>query len=537
MSTAAARARTLTLPRSVRGETVAVVLFVGALMLFSLWMRTRALGASLWMDEGLSIGIASQPFLDIPGVLRQDGSPPLYYLLLHVWMAVLGNGPAETQGLSTAIAVLGIPAGLWAGWTLFGRRAGLICASLAATNYFLTAYAQETRMYSLMVVLSLVVTATFLHVFVFRNRRYLPAFVVFLAAILYTHSWGIFVTAGTLAALGLLLVAGPPEDRRALLRDGLIGYGAAFLLYVPWLPTLIFQAQHTGAPWVNPPRFGVAIQIVQSLLNGGTVTAALVLGAGAGIAAVIAARTGRGRRFGLEQFSPEGRAVLVAAALAVATLAIAWIFSQFAPAWTTRYLGVTLGPIFLIGALGFARAGRLGILALVIVLAIWSIPRNGPLESKSNAGDISFETRGMLDDGDLVVTLQPEQSPLINYHLADNVDGELVQASQLGEFATPGVMDWRDAMDSLRDATPQRNLTPLLDRLETGQHVLLVHPVTSPASNWEAPWTELVRRRAAQWGAAMAADERFTLDIAVPEVYRRANRIGVRGVLYTKTGS
>jgi hypothetical protein len=35
----------------------------------------------------------------------------------------------------------------------------------------------------------------------------------------------------------------------------------------------------------------------------------------------------------------------------------------------------------------------------------------------------------------------------------------------------------------------------------------------------------------------MAADERFTQQLAVPEVYRRANKIGVRAVLYTKTGS
>lgn len=537
MATVAARARTLPLPRSLRGGTVAVIAFIAALMLLSLYIRTRALGASLWMDEGLSIGIASQPFLDIPGVLRQDGSPPLYYLLLHVWMAVFGNGPAETQGLSVAIAVLGIPAGLWAGWSLFGRRAGLICASLAATNYFLTAYAQETRMYSLMVVLSLIVTAAFLHVYVYRNRRYLPVFVISLAAILYTHSWGIFVAAGTVVALGLLLVAGPPKDRRQLLRDSLVGYGIAGLLYLPWLPTLIFQAQHTGAPWINPPRFGVVVQIVQSLLNGGTVTASLVLGAGAGIAAVVGARTQAGRRFGLERFTPEGRAVLAAAALAIATLAIAWIFSQFSPAWTTRYLGVTLGPIFLIAALGFARAGKLGILALVIVLAIWCVPRNSALENKSNAGDISFETRGMLEDGDLVVTLQPEQSPLIHYHLGDNVDGELIQASQLGEFATDDVMDWRDAMDDLEAATPEKNLDPLLDDLETGQSVLMVHPITTTASNWDAPWTELVRRRAAQWGGAMAADDRFTQEIAVPEVYRRANKIGVRAVLYTKTGS
>ena len=54
---------------------------------------------------------------------------------------------------------------------------GLICAALAAFNPFLTVYAQETRMYSLMVVLSLLLSAAFLHVFVFRRRSYLPLFV------------------------------------------------------------------------------------------------------------------------------------------------------------------------------------------------------------------------------------------------------------------------------------------------------------------------------------------------------------------------
>ena len=57
-------------------------------------------------------------------------------------------------------------------------------------------------MYSLMVVLSLLATAAFLHVFVYRDRRYLPVFAVLLAAMLYTHSWGIFVTAGALLTFG-----------------------------------------------------------------------------------------------------------------------------------------------------------------------------------------------------------------------------------------------------------------------------------------------------------------------------------------------
>src|SRR5690349_3078402 len=92
-----------------------IALFVGFLLLISLFLRTRALGASLWMDDELSIGIAGQPFTDIPSVLRQDGAPPLYYILLHVWMELVGNGPSETQGLSVVISLLSVPGRLWAG--------------------------------------------------------------------------------------------------------------------------------------------------------------------------------------------------------------------------------------------------------------------------------------------------------------------------------------------------------------------------------------------------------------------------------------
>ncbi len=327
------------------------MLLVGFLLLASLVLRTRALGASLWMDEGLSIGIASQPFFDIPGVLRQDGSPPLYYLMLSVWMDLVGNGPADTQGLSVAISLLSIPLGLWAGWSLFGRRAGLICAALAAFNPFLTYYAQETRMYSLLAVLSLAVTALFLHVFVYGRRRYLPVFSVAIALILYTHSWGIFLTVGTLLALAPLLYAA--QDRRATFKDATLAYGFAFLLYLPWIPTLLYQATHTGAPWLDPPRFGVVVQIAKGLLGGGTVSVALLLAAGSAIAALLATRD--------SEHKHERDAMIAVLSIGVGTLAFAWLFSQLSPAWTTRYLGVALGPIFLLSAYGLSRAGYLGL--------------------------------------------------------------------------------------------------------------------------------------------------------------------------------
>ena len=95
-------------------------------------------------------------------------------------------------------------------------------------------------------------------------------------------------------------------------------------------------------------------------------------------------------------------------------------------------------------------------------------------------------------------------------------------------------MDWTDAYDKLKAATPAKNLAPLLANLPAGGRVLFVYPVTSRADDWDAPWTELVRRRGAQWGAALANDTQFKLIGAVPPNYRRATRIGVRGIVYEK---
>ena len=51
------------------------------------------------------MGIASHGLTDIPSVLRLDGSPPLYYMLLHVWISVFGNGEGETHGMSVGFAL------------------------------------------------------------------------------------------------------------------------------------------------------------------------------------------------------------------------------------------------------------------------------------------------------------------------------------------------------------------------------------------------------------------------------------------------
>src|SRR5205807_1328078 len=81
------------------------------------------------------IGIAKHSVTAIPGLLRQDGSPPVYYILLHFWMSAFGDSSRSTHSLSALFAVLSVPACAWAAWP-FGQRAGVIAAALAAFSPF-----------------------------------------------------------------------------------------------------------------------------------------------------------------------------------------------------------------------------------------------------------------------------------------------------------------------------------------------------------------------------------------------------------------
>ena len=128
------------------------------------------------MDEAITVGISSHHLSAIPGILRQDGSPPLFYLLLHFWMPMVGNGEAATHWLSEIFAVLTIPVGYWGGLKIAGKRAALMTATLMASSAFLDYYSQETRMYALMTLLGLLGTIGFIRGFVFRERRYVILF-------------------------------------------------------------------------------------------------------------------------------------------------------------------------------------------------------------------------------------------------------------------------------------------------------------------------------------------------------------------------
>jgi len=59
---------------------------------------------------------------------------------------------------------------MWAGWSLFGRRAGMLAAVLFAFSAFLRSTRRRPRPTQLLAVIGLICTAAFLHAFVFRSR-------------------------------------------------------------------------------------------------------------------------------------------------------------------------------------------------------------------------------------------------------------------------------------------------------------------------------------------------------------------------------
>jgi uncharacterized membrane protein len=214
----------------------------------TLLLRTGILHSGYWIDEAITVGIASHGVGEIPGLLRLDGSPPLFYLLLHGWMAVAGTSEAATRALPLLFALLAVPVSYWAGSAAFGRRAGALAAAGAAGCPFLTYYAQETRMYSMVAVLSVLASASFVLAFVHGRRRHVWLLGLWLVLLLYAHNWALFLVAGMAAGWLWLWHEGRVEPR-----DGALLAAGVALAYAPWVPSLLFQAGHTAAPWSSRP--------------------------------------------------------------------------------------------------------------------------------------------------------------------------------------------------------------------------------------------------------------------------------------------
>ena len=169
-------------------------------------------------------------------MLRQDGSPPGYYMLLGLWIRVFGDSERATHALSLLFALACIPLAYAAARSIFDRLTGVVAAVLAAFTPFLTYYGQETRMYALEAFLSLRRVLAYVERCPARAPLVGRALLVpTLALMVYSHNWALFFCLGL--AVATVLFA-----RDHLRTFALVALGVA-ILYAPWLPTLLSQAR------------------------------------------------------------------------------------------------------------------------------------------------------------------------------------------------------------------------------------------------------------------------------------------------------
>jgi 4-amino-4-deoxy-L-arabinose transferase-like glycosyltransferase len=227
---------------------------LAAILVLAAVLRMGALDKPLYVDEIVTITVASQPLGRMAEAMREiDASPALYPLLLHFWLGV-SHTDVWVRALSAIFGMLAVPmVGLVAA-RAFGWRAGLAAAYIMALAPGHVHYAQYVRSYSLFTLLASA------HVWLFIEwldeqvpvtRRRAAAAVIVTTALFYTHYLSVLLFAGE----GLVALWRVRDLRRRVLSWGSVG-AVAGILFLPGIPLLLHNVRFDrvrNADRPNPP--------------------------------------------------------------------------------------------------------------------------------------------------------------------------------------------------------------------------------------------------------------------------------------------
>ncbi|EIC4845364.1 glycosyltransferase family 39 protein, partial [Salmonella enterica] len=104
----------------------------------------------LWCDEASSVLISRHSVDNLLFHAAFDVHPPLYYLLLHDWIILLGDSIAAVRSLSLLFGILTVVLVIALTRWLANERTALLAGWFAALMPMAVNYSQETRMYALM---------------------------------------------------------------------------------------------------------------------------------------------------------------------------------------------------------------------------------------------------------------------------------------------------------------------------------------------------------------------------------------------------
>ncbi len=321
---------------------------------------------SAWQDEGYSIAVAHHSIGDLVAfTARYDMHPILYYVVLHLWLGVVGFAVVPARLLSVICGVGSIAALYAVARALFDRTSALCAALVLALSPIAAWYATEARMYAMAGFFALLAVAFLLR----ASRRGVPAlwagYVVCGALAFYSDYSSAYLLSVTAAVALVVGWARPGFARRWLLAH--IGLLA---LLSPALWILHGQTRDLAAiDWIPAPTLETVLGALATIVGQHSPAPVLVTLVGVGLAAlggwaVVADR----RRMEMRE------GYLWVAALFLAPLGLPLLLSIAHPVFITQAVQMAVFGLSIFFARGIVMLWRwqrlAGVLALTCVLAV-----------------------------------------------------------------------------------------------------------------------------------------------------------------------
>ena len=352
----------------------------------------------LWLDEALSVEIASLPLPEMISALRRDGSPPLYYLLLQAWMATFGTGTVAVRLLTTLMVPLALLLAHRLGHRLGGLAGARATVVVLAVLPWTMRFGSEARMYLLVVVLVLAGALALLQVREAPSRGAQAGLAAASGALLLTHYWSLFL----LAAVALLHLPGLWRREGPALRVAAAG-ALGGVLFLPWLPSFLFQVTYTGAPWAVPPG---ALELLRTprYWGSGDVDERTLL-----TALIIPLAVAAGVR------APASWRVRPMLGVLGLTLVLAWLQTALmGGAYTGRYTAVVVPLVAAV--IGFGAVSLPGrrwpVLALALVVAVGAVSGvRGAAIPRTSADEVAEAFTAAASEGDFLLYCPDQLGP------------------------------------------------------------------------------------------------------------------------------
>lgn len=191
---------------------------------------------SLWRDEAFSVWIANGTLRDVIVRTSGDFNPPLYYLLLNIWMKFFGTSETSARAISLLFFFFFLYIVYKLATLIFkSTQMAVITTLIALLCPMLLYFAFELRMYSLLALFAALATY-------FLLKKQWILYVLAAAAGMYTQPFMAFVLASHFVYLLLTMH----------LRTAIFVFIGIGLLYLPWVPTIVSQFSHSGPMWMFP---------------------------------------------------------------------------------------------------------------------------------------------------------------------------------------------------------------------------------------------------------------------------------------------